>query len=76
MSDREFSEHSQSSTHLVFWCAGTPTTAIEGTEDVGELVCIWSNSRRAFLYTEEDRVIIQSEGVGTMQDRHVAVLAR
>ena len=25
MSDREFSEHSQSSTHLVFWCAGTPT---------------------------------------------------
>ena len=25
MSDREFSERSQSSTHLVFWCAGTPT---------------------------------------------------
>ena len=25
MSDREFSELSQSSTHLVFWCAGTPT---------------------------------------------------
>ena len=25
MSDSEFSEHSQSSTHLVFWCAGTPT---------------------------------------------------
>ena len=60
---------------LCFVCRITNTTAaIESTENTRELVRIWRNTRRTSPSTEEDRVIIQSERVRAMQDRHVTVL--
>ena len=50
------------------------TAAIESAEGTRELVRVWRNTRRTSPSSQEDRIIIQPERVGAMQDRHVAVL--